>query len=110
MKNISEYSVQLKIQKKLGGKREVFVPAGNIDLVTHDSVIEVKPIEQWKQAIGQILVYQQYYPDKKAKIALFNRTRRKYISKSYLKMIYDSCNSLGVEVIMCDVKLGEQNW
>ena len=109
MKNISEYSVQLKIQKKLGGEREVYVPAGNIDLVTYDSVIEVKPIEQWKQAIGQILVYQQYFPDKKAKIALFNRTRKKYFSRSYLQMIHDSCNSLGVEVIMCNVKLGQQS-
>lgn len=53
------------------GMTEVSCPAGRIDLLTHDQIIEVKRITDWKSALGQILVYSAYYPEHQKRIHLF---------------------------------------
>lgn len=58
------------LAKALNGTIEVPVPIGYIDVVTTDSIIEVKLIDEWKAALGQVIVYSIFYPDHKRKLHL----------------------------------------
>ena len=42
---------------KLGGKTEVRVPNGRVDIVTEEFAIEVEKASNWKESIGQCLWY-----------------------------------------------------
>ncbi|GAA5482077.1 hypothetical protein [Haloferula sargassicola] len=48
---------QEKAAEKLGGKMEVRVPDGRVDIVTDEYAIEVEFASKWKNAIGQALWY-----------------------------------------------------
>ena len=50
---------------------EVKTPAGCIDMLTSDAVIEIKRMRMWKQALGQVLAYSAYYPRHMRVIHLF---------------------------------------
>jgi hypothetical protein len=52
-----EKAIADKLQTQLGGIREYPVPGGKIDLLTETEIIEVKAIEQFKQAVGQVKYY-----------------------------------------------------
>ena len=61
------------LHKHLGGLTEVSTPAGRIDLLTDEEIIEVKRITDWKAALGQILVYSAFYPEHRKRIHLFGK-------------------------------------
>lgn len=67
-----EKEVRDKLCEELGGEIEVKTPDGFIDILTKKEIIEVKCMKNWKHAIGQILVYGEYYPDHQKRIHLFN--------------------------------------
>ena len=50
------------LAKELNGRREVRTPVGKIDILTEFEVIEVKVLDRWKEAVGQVLMYGSYYP------------------------------------------------
>lgn len=56
-------------------KIEVACPAGRIDILTNSEIIKVKNINDWKSAIGQVLVYGDYYPDRVKRIHLFGESQ-----------------------------------
>jgi hypothetical protein len=60
-----------KLKKELGGETEVATPAGFIDLLTSEQIIEVKEVRGWKCAIGQVEIYGDYYPSHQKRIHLF---------------------------------------
>jgi hypothetical protein len=67
-----ERVVQMEVAATLRGARtEVPCWAGIIDILTDDSVIEVKHCTAWKHALGQCLAYRRGFPDHHAKIVLF---------------------------------------
>jgi hypothetical protein len=68
-----EQKVCYLLKEKLGGLTEVSTSAGRIDLLTDDEIIEVKRINDWKAALGQILVYSAFYPEHRKRIHLFGR-------------------------------------
>ena len=70
----------------LDGQREVKTLAGLIDILTTTEVIEVKKIGSWKHAIGQVLVYGDYYPSHQKRIHLYGETQ-----ESFLTMIRKHC-------------------
>jgi len=88
-----EKDVQLSLQALIGGIVEVRTLAGNIDLLTADQIIEVKDVKAWKSALGQILVYGEYYPSHQKRIHLFGETQT-----SYLELIKSHCSTLNVIV------------
>jgi len=90
---VLEKDVQLSLQALIGGILEVKTPAGDIDLLTADQVIEVKRVNDWKSALGQILVYGKYYPSHQKRIHLFGETQT-----SYLELIRSHCSTLNVIV------------
>lgn len=86
------------VAQELGGQTEVKTPAGFIDVLTKDMVIEVKAIKLWKAAIGQVFVYQTFYPRRKPAIALFD-----YQTSSIPTSLVDEvCKKLGIKVYWLD--------
>lgn len=71
-KNKSEEKrIQRKLAKSLNGQMEVCCKSGDIDILTEDEVIEVKKIQDWKFAMGQVLAYSCEYLDRSPRIHLF---------------------------------------
>jgi hypothetical protein len=70
LKPESESMVQVIMQEREVGEREVETPAGAIDLLTDDEVIEIKHVRNWKDAT-KVLVYQTYFPNRKPRVHLF---------------------------------------
>jgi hypothetical protein len=87
----SDYSNALALS--LNGKREVSTIAGNIDILTHTQIIEVKPVAMWKHALGQVLAYSTFYPSHQKRIHLFGETQ-----ESFLAMISSVCKKFNVIV------------
>jgi hypothetical protein len=82
------------LKDRLGGLAEVSTPAGRIDLLTESEIIEVKKINDWKAALGQILIYSGFYPEHRKRIHLFG-------SRTELKKLADieaACLSFNVTV------------
>lgn len=67
-----EKQVQTKLKEKYGGQIEVDTDVGKIDLLTKKYIIEIKNYENWKSAIGQLIMYSCDYPEKKKIIYLFD--------------------------------------
>jgi hypothetical protein len=75
----SEKSVQFALAKKLNGKTEVETPSGRIDVLTPTELIEVKKIKDWKEALGQVIVYGDYYPSHQKRIHLYGETQEAFL-------------------------------
>ena len=69
----TEAAYRDRLALSLGGTTEVVTPLGRIDIVTATEIIEVKAAAQWKQALGQILVYGRDYPMHQKRIHLFGK-------------------------------------
>lgn len=77
----------------LHGEIEVKTPIGYIDIMTESEIIEVKRVRKWKWALGQILVYGLYHPDKQKRIHLFGRCK-----DTKLQSIKDHCAKFDIVV------------
>ena len=65
------------------------VSCGRIDILTDKQIIEVKEGCSWKSALGQILIYGHFYPDKKMRIHLFSTGN---LDIEFIKTIYNKHN------------------
>jgi hypothetical protein len=87
-----EYPIQLRMHAELGGIMEASTPIGPVDLVTSSEVIEIKRIEDWKEALGQVMAKAQCFPDLSMRIHLFGE------SSKILRKITQHCQFLNVIV------------
>jgi hypothetical protein len=87
-----ERQIQLRLQKELGGDMEAYTPIGPIDLVTKTEIIEIKRVEDWKTALGQVIAKAQSFPKHTKRIHLFGE------SSKQLKKITNHCQILDVMV------------
>jgi KilA-N domain len=87
-----EKEIQLKLQKELDAKIEVKTPVGFIDCLSNDAIIKIKEVSKWKHAIGQILCYGTFYPDRCKQIYLFNKTDDR-------KLIEEMCEQFDIKVV-----------
>lgn len=81
----SERMIQLSLQSREGGEREVETPVGFIDLVTDEYVIEIKHVTDWKDG-AKVLFYAHYFESKKPRVHLFGgyiRDFKEQVEKSY---------------------------
>ena len=90
-------------------KKEVHTPVGRIDLLTEKFILEFKRIKKWKDAVGQILVYSCYYPEKTKVIYLIGSATEKY-----KKLIQHHCTALSIvsifsEIDIEEIKIGGKN-
>lgn len=52
---------------------EVTTTVGRIDLLTATEIIEIKEINEWKEALGKLLAYSSFFPQHNKRIHLFGR-------------------------------------
>lgn len=88
----TEADHQKHYAKVLDAAREISTPAGRIDLLTDDTIIEIKVAKRWKEAIGQLLCYGQYYPQHKKSLYLFDH------DENNVKIIAEMCKLHGIEL------------
>ena len=88
-----ERKARLNLQGSIGGILGARTLAGTIDLLTASQIIEVKDVNDWKSALGQILVYGQYYPSHQKRIHLFGESQ-----EQYLLMVRKHCSDFNVVV------------
>ena len=101
----TESEIRDTLKNIIGGETEVKTLAGKIDLLTNDEIIELKSIKSWKSALGQILVYGDYYPNHQKRIHLFGETQ-----KSYLDMVIKHCKKRNVIVTYESTKKNINNF
>jgi len=89
-----EKIVTMKLKWKLGGELEVGSRYGKIDLLTNDSIIEVKRYKSWKHALGQVLIYGLEYPNHEKKLYLFGSSKPR---PSTWSMIQEACSNFNVK-------------
>jgi hypothetical protein len=87
-----ERQIQLRLHKELGGKMEAHTPIGPVDLVTKTEIIEIKRVEDWKTAFGQVIAKSQSFPKHTKRIHLFGE------SSKQLKKITAHCQTFDVVV------------
>ena len=87
-----EKTICKRISKELGGKTEVCVNNKRIDILTDNEIIEVKNYNTMLGAIGQILYYSKFYPDRRKRIHIFNHNDRRDIEYETL------CGELNISV------------
>lgn len=66
-----ELTIRDRLKTELGGEVEVITAVGRIDLLTATEVIEIKNIDNWKEALGKILAYSSFFPEHNKRIHLF---------------------------------------
>lgn len=72
-----EEDIRNNLSKNLNGKTEVKCDSGYIDIVTDEEIIEVKHIDNWKHALGQVLSYHvdKNFKKLKQRIHLFSNNK-----------------------------------
>jgi hypothetical protein len=71
-----EFDIQSRMHQEHGGTIEVHTLAGRIDLVTDTEVIEIKRINHWKDAFGEVLAKGRYFPNHQKRIHLFGEAEK----------------------------------
>lgn len=71
-----------KLQRQIGGRREIKSSLGYIDLLTKNQVIEVKNAQRWLGALRQVLCYSQDFPELEKRIHLFGTNAKYYQNKA----------------------------
>lgn len=66
----TEQMIQVALQSREGGEREVETPVGFVDLVTDEEAIEIKHVKDWKDG-AKVLLYSQFLKSKKPRVHLF---------------------------------------
>jgi len=86
-KQEKEKKIQKRLATRLKGRMEVSTPSGDIDILTENEVIEVKGCQKWKNAVGQVIAYQQYFPDKRKRIHLFDSEKMNSSTKATIETV-----------------------
>ena len=81
-----------KLARSLNAKTEVVIPGGRIDILSDSQIIEVKHIRNWKAALGQIIVYGDYYPHHQKRIHLFGWDN----NHAQMRLIQDQCQKQNI--------------
>lgn len=97
--NSIEEEVRAALLKEVGGQPEVITAVGRIDIFNDQEVIEVKRIQDWKQALGQILAYAAFFPEHSKRIHLFGRP-----DLAKLALAQATCSEFGVTVTFEEVE------
>ena len=92
------------LQRQLGGVREHPAGSGFVDLLTLTHIVEVKPVHQFKQAVGQLMYYAHALQPAQytLRLALFEYSGKLPVISVDIQQF---CASVGVEVMgisMCE--------
>lgn len=87
-----ERVIRDRLKHQLNGRCEVSTPFGPIDVLTPVELIEIKAIEDWKEAIGHVLAKGRFFPSHSKRIHLFGA------SAQALDDIQACCRDYGILV------------
>lgn len=90
--------VRHRLKSELGGQTEVVIAVGRIDLLTATEVIEIKNIDDWKEALGKILAYSAFFPNHSKRIHLFGKQ-----NLAKLALAQGTCSEFGITVTFEEV-------
>lgn len=90
----SEAKVSDALAREIGGEREVRCKFGYIDVLSATEIIEVKSFKDWKNAVGQILIYGSQFPSHRKRVHLYGE------GSLDLLEIQEVCGTLGVTVTL----------
>jgi hypothetical protein len=107
VRDLMIYIRQLGVKPVLG---EVATPAGRIDVLTPNLIIEAKYIKSWKAGIGQLVAYGTFFPGKKLVLYTFGHLgqqtkaqkradgfhRRTIKEKTKRRTIKETCRAHGI--------------
>ena len=103
-KDNTEQLVRDNLSKQLDGATEIINENGYIDIVTETQIIEVKHIDNWKHALGQILAYcsDDKFNHLQPRIHLFN-DNKKIIETEIKNKIIKTCKKYNCIVTFEDI-------
>lgn len=81
-----------RLARELNGRLEVCINSKRIDILTDTEIIEVKNCKNMLSAVGQILYYSKYYPDRTKRIHLFDHDNCR--DEKYEEL----CRELGINI------------
>jgi len=94
---VTEKSVQIRLAKLLNGEMEVKAgDSGRIDILTADEIIEVKPVNLFKGAVGQLLFYKDYFEGRQLRLHIYGKPIKNFLEiyevcqKNNIKLTYES--------------------
>lgn len=90
-----ERTIQKWLALSLSGQTEIECKFGFIDLMTQESIIEIKVYENWKHGLGQLMAYGRCFPNKKKILYLFDVPEQNQLTD--IKELCDECG-VAVEV------------
>jgi len=108
-----EEAIQARLKKKLGGldKKIRVTDVGTIDVLTETLLIEVKFFKEWKEGVGQLILYGLEYPKHQKVLRLFGSPRtlknnsnkiltRELIESKceFLRQVCNDCDFLDIRV------------
>lgn len=97
---------QERVAARMGGKMEVVVPDGRVDIVTEEYAIEVEFSAKWKNAIGQALWYAMQ-TGKKAGIVLILEDEKRDVGDAIRLESVIEANKLEIDVWQWPADFGE---
>ncbi len=95
----TERWIRDRLKAELGGQVEVTTAVGRIDKLTSSEVIEIKNIDNWKEALGKILAYAAFFPEQGKRIHLFGKQ-----DLSKLALAQATCSEFGITVTSKEVQ------
>ena len=90
-----EYRIQNRLEQELKAKK-ITCPFGRIDLITEDTIIEIKKWSEHKKGLGQLLGYASYFPSYKKRLHFFGEKP----TKKQMDSIIDVCTYYNIEITM----------
>lgn len=90
----SETEIQSLLQVIFGGGHKR-CEGGIVDIVTDDVLVEIKVMERWRDAIGQLMVYRRYFPGRRTILYLFGKQPKRFKWDD----VRDLCESEHIDVM-----------
>ena len=79
--NIKETNIQLDLHKELGGEINVYTSFGYIQLLTENQIIEIKHRKEWRKGLGNLLLFNEFFPEKKMMLYLYDIEKDEQIER-----------------------------
>lgn len=99
---VKEHVVRDTLSRRLGATVEVLSPAGSIDIMSENEIIEVKHCRLWKSGVGQVISYGIHYPSHTKRLHLFTQKGDTRASK-YVEMARIVCSACDIRVTFEEV-------
>ena len=96
---MKEKHYQALLHKHVGGKREVVCRYGFVDVLTDDTIYEVKKWNCYKMVVGQLDAYLRCFPGRRKVAVLFGKP---YQDRAKKAAVVDLLRKNGIAVWMYD--------